>query len=297
MFVGRKWPTVSDAKTSGRRDPSVSCAFPAGNRGDGRACAGGQTHVVRPDAPPVPGLVLSKTSDTRENSSCFSITSDDAALTRLRRSARHVLTSARLMQESLQRGGVRYQAALVTLTFRDVADLSPRAISGFLAACREYLRRRGFPFRYVWVLELGSLSFRPHYHVVVWLPRGLTLPMPDKRGWWPYGASNIKRARRPVGYLAAYCAKGVGAAVARRYCAAVPAGARICGSGGLGFVDRLKRAWWMAPGYIRDAWSSADRMRRAVGGGWVSLRSGEWMPSPYLVYFEDGLIIVRLRPG
>ncbi len=186
---------------------------------------------------------------------------------------RSVITSARLMQEDVQRGGFRWKTAMLTLTYRPEAQWDPRHVTQCIKAIREYLRRRGHPFRYVWVLE-NTKAGRPHYHLLIWLPRGLTLPKPDKRGWWPHGWTRIEWARSPVGYLAKYASKGDSGH-------GFPKGARLCGSGGLSLRARLERAWWMAPQWVKEHFSIEDRPARAPGGGWMSRATGEHLPSPW----------------
>jgi hypothetical protein len=238
------------------------------------------------------GLVLSQTSDTRPTTDLltpdFSVSRADAALRRFRRKARNVLTAARLIQSHLQRAGVRYRAAFVTLTYRPSSTPTPYDITHFLKATREWLRRRGYPFRYVWVAELGGRG-RFHYHVVIWLPRGLTLPMPDKSGSWPHGMSKIEWARRPVAYLAAYESKiPKDGPRALAYSEALPHGLRLSGFGGLPPAARLIRGWWMLPAYIREVFGAHYRLVRAVGGGWLSRLTGQWWPSPYAVSITGG---------
>jgi len=238
------------------------------------------------------GLVLSQTSDTRPPSVLktpdFAMSRADAASRRFRRKARNVLTSARLIQSHLQRAGVRYRAAFVTLTYRPSSTPTPHDITHYLKATREWLRRRGHPFRYVWVAELGDLG-RFHYHVVIWLPRGLSLLMPDKSGHWPHGSSRIEWARRPVAYLAAYESKvPTDPQRCLAYSEALPCAMRLSGFGGLPSAARLIRGWWMLPAYIREAFGAHYRLVRAVGGGWLSRLTGQWWPSPYSVFLPGG---------
>jgi len=239
------------------------------------------------------GLVLSQTSDTRPPRGLitpdFALSRADAAVRRFRRKARSVLTAARLIQSHLQKSGIQYRAAFVSLTYRPGPTPSPLHITQYLKATREWLRRRGYPFRYVWTAELGDLGGRFHYHVVIWLPRGLTLPKPDKAGWWPFGSSRIEWARRPVAYLAAYESKvPKDGPRALAYSEALPEGLRLSGFGGLPPAARLIRGWWMLPAYIRDVFGVHFRMVRAPGGGWLSRLTGQWWPSPYAVSLPGG---------
>jgi len=201
---------------------------------------------------------------------------------RLRRMRRSVLTSASLHQDSLPSG---FRAAMVTLTYRQDAEWSPRHLSGFVKLARQWLGRRGHRFRYTWVAELTKAG-TVHYHIVFWISRRVRLPKPDKAGWWPHGMSRIEFARRPVGYLAKYASKGA--------CGfKLPKGARMFGAGGFLTAGRLYRAWRMAPSYVRGVCRPADIPQRAVGGGWVLRASGEWFPSFWRVIGRPpGLIVV-----
>lgn len=228
------------------------------------------------------GLVHSLTSDTPKASVVV-----DPVFSRLSRMKRSTVTAARLITDEASAGGSRWKAAMVTLTYRPGRVYTPRDVSEFLKRVRQWAARRGFDLRYVWVLELTKAG-SPHYHAVLWLPKGVTLPKPDKQGWWPHGHTRIEWARNAVGYLAKYASKG---------CAVedLPRGARICGSGGLSDQARNERAWWLSPGWVRSTWSQADRPRRASAGvgGWVSTVSGEWLPSPWRVRFERGRVVLQ----
>ena len=185
---------------------------------------------------------------------------------------RGVLTAGRLMQEEATGGGFRFRVAMLTLTYRPEASWDRRHVTHLIKSIREYLRRIGHRFRYVWVLE-NTQAGRPHYHLLIWMPRGITLPKPDTRGWWPHGFSRIEWARSALGYLAKYASKGSDQAF--------PKGARLHGNGGLSPAGRSERAWWRAPNWVREVFSVEDRPRPAPGGGWVARRTGEWLPSPW----------------
>lgn len=223
-----------------------------------------------------PGLVSYKTSD--------SFTGFIAEEARLKRVRHGVMTSARLMEEQraeLQIGGFRLKAVFLTLTYRAGADWNPKDITGCLKAIRDYLQRRRVPLVYCWVAEIQErrAKWRPgetclHYHVMLWLPFKMRLPMPDKRGWWPHGSTEIERARYPVSYLVKYASKGG----CMDY---VPSGARMVGGGGLSKERRAERAWWMCPAWLREKWGQEHRPKRAEGGGWVSRLTGEVIASPW----------------
>lgn len=154
---------------------------------------------------------------------------------------------------------------------------------------REYLRRRGYRLYAVWVAELQERG-AVHYHLVLWLPRGVTIPKPDKRGWWAHGTTRIEWARRPVGYLVKYASK----AHPQHH---FPKNCRIHAALGLDKLQRMERRWWRAPRYVRERWPewNAD-VRRAAGGGFLSKLSREWMDSAFhLVGFMKGGVEIRAK--
>ena len=75
---------------------------------------------------------------------------------------------------------------MVTLTYRDDVDWSPRQVSNYLKCVREWARRKGIFIHYVWVLELTKRG-RPHYHVLFGCLKGVSMPKADKQGWWKHG--------------------------------------------------------------------------------------------------------------
>lgn len=202
-----------------------------------------------------------------------------------------VLTRARLLQNANDIG--RFRAAFVTLTYREVDQWEPKHITGFLKNLRDWARRQGLPsLRYLWVAELQKRG-AVHYHVMVWLPKRLSMPKPDKRGWWKHGLSQVKWARKPVGYIAKYASKQESK---NEQGHSFPKGCRLHGAGGICSTDRIAVRWWQLPGYIRDAVFPADDVCRAPGGGFVSRVTGEiWSSCFGLVLASRGLVkVVRI---
>jgi hypothetical protein len=160
---------------------------------------------------------------------------------------------------------------------------------------RKWLSRRGHRMSYVWVAEIQSGRFKRtgdavlHYHVMIWLPKGLSLPKPDKQGWWRHGSTKIEWARNPVGYMAKYSSKGGDCS------AKFPKGARIHGCGGLQGEQRQEAGYWRRPRWLREATSIQDQVRRQIGGGWIDLDTGEYYESPWVVTFEGGGVWIRVR--
>lgn len=177
---------------------------------------------------------------------------------RLRRMKRVVGAAAEKIGTAYAAERRRYRAAMVTLTYRPGEEWSPRDITGFLKRARAWLARRKAPLRAVWVLELQKRG-APHYHVLLWLPRGLTLPKPDKRGWWTRGSTRIEWARNPVRYLTKYASKG------DAHADRLPRGARIFSV--LGCPANL--SWWRAAAWLRAIASPGQSIRYRRGGWWI----------------------------
>jgi len=182
---------------------------------------------------------------------------------------RGVLSAASVIERDLQSSGVRYRAALVTCTYRPGVDWSPRHLTSSLKALREWSRRRGCWFRYVWRLEFTKAGV-PHFHIVVWLPRGVTMPLWDKQGWWSHGMTNAKWARRPVGYIAKYAAKAADWPPGT----SGTGGARWFGAGGLSHALRLLARWAAAPQWLQLMGWERDTPLRRQGSRW---HVGAWL--------------------
>lgn len=166
--------------------------------------------------------------------------------------------------------------AMLTLTYADADAWKPEHITALLNHMRNWMRRHGdHTFRYVWVAELQQRG-AVHYHVLVWLPRGLTLPKPDKQGWWPHGMTNWKWAKKAVGYITKYATK-----LESKMDEGFPKGMRLHGSGGLDDHGVAHRAWRFLPEWIRNECHPGMRVTRKEGGGFVSRETGETWESPW----------------
>lgn len=177
---------------------------------------------------------------------------------------------------------------MLTLTYQDIGTWEPGHITQCLDAIKKYQKRKGLDFRYVWVAELQKRG-AVHYHVIFWRPYGQRIPMADKRGWWKHGSTNIKTARRPIGYIMKYASK---LATKQDY----PKGLRMCGAAGLSSDARLRRAWQLLPAYIRARWPDyASQPKRHEGGGWQAHQGTERMPSAWYRDFSVPWCIVLGR--
>lgn len=239
------------------------------------------------------GLVPSSTSDTRR----VSIQLDRSRI-RAQRLKKSVITSARLHDEEAKKGSARGAWYMLTTTYASGSDCSARDISELLKRIRGHFNRvvrsrvgrDREVFRYLWVGELTK-RLRPHYHVLIWIPRGVFIPKADQRGWWPHGSTNIQKARNAVGYLAKYASKFCPAAAE-----AFPKGFRTHGVGGLGDESKRELRWWKSPSEARDALGPLADIRKALGG-YVDKLTGEFWPSPWRVFFDRGRVIAwRLDP-
>jgi hypothetical protein len=182
------------------------------------------------------------------------------ALRRARRTARVVKGAAKQIQELMQRKRERYRVAFVTVTYAPGEDYSPKDISSMMNNYRNWLSRRGIKARGLWVLELQRRG-APHYHLLLWLPRGITPPKPDKQGWWRKGSSNCQWGRKPVAYLASYLKKG------SKNGHAVPSGARLYGIFGCPF----NLSWYRASSWLRDLTQPGQTLYR-IRGGWYAVK-------------------------
>lgn len=227
------------------------------------------------------GLVSSQTSGTTPPPIWV-----DREATRLKRLKCSVLTAARLHVQQKP----RWKVAMLTLTYRPDVGWAAGQVSALVRHIRQYLKRRGVEMRHVWVQEFTKRG-RPHYHMLLWLPLGLTLPKPDKRGWWPWGMTKIEWAKNAIGYIAKYASKGDSLAKPAK-------GARMHGNGGITGDALLEQRWWKLPGWMRCQVSVTDRVRRAAtgtGGGFVHPETGEVYRSPWEVFFKGGQVYIVPR--
>jgi hypothetical protein len=216
-----------------------------------------------------PGLVSSyKTSDPQT-----APTRVYRGENRLRRLKKALPEAAHHLTAECEMGGFRARVAFVTLTYRPEVQYSPRHVSQLQKCYRRWLEHRGHVYRGLWVMETTKKG-KPHYHLVMWLPRGLTPPKPDKQGWWPHGMTQVAWSTNPIGYCVKYASKG--------NTGPIPLHARLYGICGL---RRMRQSFRhrMRPYWLRELVDQADRIIRAPGGGWVNPDTGELHRSPYVI--------------
>jgi hypothetical protein len=187
---------------------------------------------------------------------------------RIRRLRRAVKVAAHFVEEVLQQSKHRYRAAMITATYRPGEVWEPRDISRLIDRYQQWGKARGFKIPIVWVAELTQAGV-VHYHLVLWVPRGFTPPMPDKQGWWVKGMTNSKWARKPVGYLCKYASKGTSGGE-------FPKGLRLFGVSGLTALMRHRITWTLAPEWLKELVPLADGVARVVRE-WIPF--GRWGPA------------------
>lgn len=224
----------------------------------------------------------------------FAIDPRKARVHRLRSSIREACTLHEQEADyaARQLGRQAYRKTFITLTYRDGGDWQRRHISDFLKNLRQWLAVRDSRLMYAWVAELqqrGAL----HYHVIVWVPRRLRLPQPDRSGWWPHGMSNIETARNPVGYMVKYATKTRPEDLKR-----LKKGVRLHGNGGHTPERRVALREALAPWWLRKAWEARevaaqiahyeaqDERQRNPGGVWRFRRRSDGQLVRYFDPFD-----------
>jgi len=238
------------------------------------------------------GLVNYKTSDTQGPATGRVSIEIDPLLQRAQRLRKSVITSARLHDQEAKKGSSRGAWYMLTLTYRDGSRSGARDVSELLKRMRGHFNRTKSRaarwsrevFRYLWVGELTQRG-RPHYHLLIWVAKGMYFGKVDRRGWWPHGSSQIEKARNAVGYLAKYASKFT-SVVAGMF----PKGFRTHGCGGLNEESRRELRWWKAPLTAREELGPDADIRKCAGGYFDKL-TGEFWPSPWRVTFFGGRTI------
>lgn len=191
----------------------------------------------------------------------------------------------------------RSNVVMTTLTYADADAWRPDHVKEYLRHVRQWFKRlTGRRLAYVWVAEVqtGRLAkygeAAMHYHVIFWLPKGVTLPKADKRGWWRHGMTNNLRARKPVAYVMKYASKFESKEGIRH-------GARIYGVGGLDAADRGVRRWVNWPAFVQARAAVTDSYAPQVGGGWINRETGEWFGAEWglVLTTKKHTAIVRIR--
>ena len=175
------------------------------------------------------------------------------------------------------------RAFFITLTYRDGDDWRPKHISEAIERVRKWAKRAGAKLRYTWVAEMQTRG-AIHYHAIVWLPKHLSMPKWDKRGWWPHGFTNVQRAKAATAYLMKYASK-------YSEFHDFPRGARINGCGGHDSQTRAIRSWRNLPQWVQQL-HGVGEVKRTVSGYLVP-ETGEILESPWVVLRGGGRLFLR----
>jgi hypothetical protein len=174
---------------------------------------------------------------------------------RLRRS---VWFDASCIQRTLPHGS---RCWMITFTYATAEQVAPKQLSKAFDHFRKWCnRRRLIKLLYLWVVENQKRGV-PHYHLIVWLPKGFEPPPKfDETGWWPHGCTQRKPVTKSAtGYVMKYVAKWD-----YQHCR-FPKGMRLYGSGGINLADRRIRQWTNMPGWARSEYGVGE-LRRVKGG-------------------------------
>lgn len=157
------------------------------------------------------------------------------------------------------------RCAFITLTYRPDAEWEKRQITQVQKCYQEWGRRRDIIISLVWVLELTKKG-TPHYHMLLWLPKGITPPMPDKQGWWKHGMSNATWLKKPSRYIAKYFSKSA----SKDGLYAFPKGARLFGCRNLTGKAKQVKHWHTLPYWLRKITDVGDKCKKLFGGWWYN---------------------------
>ena len=191
----------------------------------------------------------------------------------------------------------------MTLTYAKANAWSPEHLTKAITGYRNWCRSAGVLCRYTWVAEIqpGRLERTGdavvHYHLLAWLPVGVSMPHWDKMtrkhggfrdAFWPYGMTNTEKALSGVGYLMKYLSKLGELTI-------FPKGLRLYGIGGLTTEGRSVRRWYNLPEWVKLSGGVGDVAK--IGKSFVHRETGEIIPPAYSVKKTPwGLFLTLLRP-
>lgn len=190
----------------------------------------------------------------------------------------------------------------VTLTYAKASAWLPLHVAKAVDGFRRWCKSHRVPCRYTWVGEIQPKRLATsgdavvHYHLIAWLPPGLSMPHWDKptrkRGgtrpaFWPHGMTNSELARSGIGYLMKYLSKLGELTV-------FPKGLRLYGIGGLDVAARAVRSWYNLPEWAKAEFGVGELVRKSVG--LVVRETGEILAPAYRITVGGGqLIFEQLR--
>ena len=206
---------------------------------------------------------------------------------RLRRVRQRVRAFIDLAGDVKEIGSCPGKWARIGLTYRPGEYWHALDIAFYLTKLRNWADRKGFKLVYLWVAELQERG-AVHYHVMVKLPKGFTIPKPDKSGMWSHGSSCVEWVHLSgKHYMSKYAQKE------EQKRGVFPLGLRLCGAGGLGPDARAWWTWLLSPRYVREETEPNDLPRR-VAGGW-RCSDGYFIPTPWAATFAGSGVVLRRK--
>lgn len=247
------------------------------------------------------GLVPFKTSIFSGLHHSINLSAPSCAERRVKRLKRSVWASGHL--HGIAHKGFRPPVCwFVTLTYARADEWMADHMSKAIETFRRWCISHDVPCRYTWVGEIQPHRLARtgdavvHYHLLAWLPLGVSMPhwdkMTRKKGgyraaFWPHGMTNTEVAKSGVGYLMKYLSKLGELTV-------FPKGIRLYGIGGLDVSARAVRGWFNLPEWAKRDHGVGDLVRKKVG---LVIRStGEILEPAFSCAIKGGcLVITQLR--
>lgn len=247
------------------------------------------------------GLVPFKTTRHAGFQTEISFSKPVVAERRIKRLKRSVWASGHL--HGLAENGFRPSKCwFVTLTYATANAWASTHLSESVRLYRSWCKSKGVPCRYTWVAEIQPKRLERtgeavvHYHLLAWLPVGVSMPHWDKPTrkhggsrppFWTHGMTNTEIAFSGVGYLMKYLSKLGELTI-------FPKGLRLYGIGGLTDQGRSVRRWYNLPEWVKLSGGVGDVVK--VGNAFVKVETGEVIPPAYSVKKTPfGLVLTALR--
>lgn len=236
------------------------------------------------------GLVQHKTTFQTGDKIPFSLSKPDCALRRIKRLRSNLSAASRVM--GLADPGFRAAVPwMVTLTYAKDGQWASGHVAEAMQRFRHWHRKKGLgeAVRCVRVAELTNRG-RVHYHLVIWLPPGVSMPHWDRdqtnrARFWGCGSTKSEVLRSHLGYLMKYLSKMGEFHV-------FPKGLRAYGVSGLSSSARAVRAWYGLPEWVRRTYGVGEVRRMA--GGIVDLATGEILAPMFSAKLEGGQLTLTL---
>ena len=189
----------------------------------------------------------------------------------------------RRMRRALRGRGVGPRLVMLTLTYENNGDgatdcvgWEPNHIREFMLSIRKLLGDK--LWAYAWICEMQDRGV-PHYHVMLYVAPGTDIPMPDEAGLWKHGLTRRETAKKGPWYLMKYAGK-------EYQKEGLPHGARMfavwIGKDHATPDELFGFRLSSAPPWLqvileetRNIAGPGIRWRRAPGGGWLIVDTGE----------------------